>query len=140
MPAPKQKPAAAKPAPNPLGPLVDELGALEKKAAPWKAKLARIETLRGLLRASAGDLAATATRTVTGEKYAALIGACQTVRTVDAAKLENLVYKQDFLSVCTVTLTALEAAKIAPEVVAQVVTSGPTGPRTLIVHEKGNAK
>jgi hypothetical protein len=136
MPAAKQQKPAAKPAVSALAPLVDELGALEKKAAPWKAKLARIEELRKLLRASAADLAATATRTVLGEKYAALIGGCETVRTVNVAKLETLVTTGELTAVASVTLTALEAS-FAPEIVAQVVTSAPTGARPLKVFERG---
>jgi hypothetical protein len=140
MPAAKQQKPAAKPAVSALAPIVDELGALEKKAAPWKAKLARIEELRKLLRASAADLAATATRTVAGEKYMALIGACETVRTVDVATLETLISTGELTSLCTVTLTALEAAKLAPEVVAQVVTAAPTGTRALKVFERNALK
>ncbi len=134
MPSPK----AALPKPNPLAPLVDELGALERDLAPYAARIARVEMLRKAVRNAYATAHAAETFEAAGAHFVALIGARALVRVIDFKALAKALGLAAYAKIATVTLAALEAN--APcTVIASVVTSEATGTRSLRIVERGAA-
>jgi hypothetical protein len=120
-----------------FGPLADELGALEKEMSPFAQKLARIEQLRKALRAAC-EAPAGEEWMVTGSKFVALLGVRAMERKIDFAKLVKSIGAGVYARFATCTLKDLEA-RIAPAIVAAVVSSADTGSRTLKTFERGVA-
>jgi hypothetical protein len=133
MPAPK----TAKNQASEFAPLADELGALEKEMAPYAQKLSRIDLLRKQLRAAC-PVAADKEWTVEGARFAVVLGACADQRHIDIKHLVRLISAKSYAIFATCTLKALEE-NTSPGVVAAVVTSSASGPRSLKTFERAGA-
>lgn len=125
---------SAKSATDPFAALADELGALEKEMAPFAPQIARIAALRKALRAGC-PVAAHQEWSVQGKRFQAVLGACAMERKVNYAALIKRIGAGVFAKFATCTLKDLEA-KVAPAIVAQVVTSAATGSRPLETFER----
>jgi hypothetical protein len=121
---------------NPFGAVADELGSLEKEMAPYAQKLARIECLRKVLRASCGAEPEDEWM-VSGERFVAVLGPRAMERKIDIVKLVKAVGAPAFARFASCTLKALEGS-VAPAVVAEVTVSGRTGSRPIKTFEKGS--
>lgn len=119
------------------GKLVDELGALEKEMAPHAQKLARIELLRKTLRAAC-PVSPDKPWTIEGARFMAIVGAKAPERSINYVALVKQIGAGVFAKFATCTLKDLEL-KVAPAIVAAVITSANTGSRSLKTFEKGAA-
>lgn len=126
--------AAAKPAPDPLVGQIDELGALEKELAPFKAKIARVEALRKTLRAAFADIAPLVTFEKRGGKFGLAVGACASERHINEAHLIRLIGLKKYATIASVTLGALEE-HVGADIQSAVVSSAATGSRRLNTFE-----
>jgi hypothetical protein len=103
--------------------------------APHAQKLARIELLRKTLR-SACPVEADQEWSVVGSRYTMLMGACANQRSISFGGLVKAIGAKAYAAFATCTLKSLEE-HCTPAVIAAVVSSGATGPRTLKTFEKG---
>jgi hypothetical protein len=117
--------------------MADELGSLEKEMAPFAQKLARIEELRKALRAAC-PAPADIPWTCMGTKFVAMLGPQAMQRTISFGGVVKAIGAKAYAAFATCTLKALEE-NCEPAVVAAVVSSGATGPRSLKTYEKGSA-
>ena len=113
----------------------DELGALEKELLPLKPKFARIEMLRKAIRAHFDASPAAEAFEASGAKFLVLVGPRATERTINPAKLIKAIGAKVYATFATVTLKALEE-NVSCDIIAGVVTSAPTGSRTLKTFER----
>lgn len=114
---------------------VDELGALEKRLAPFKADLARIEELRKAVRAHFDASPALAQFQPSGDKFFATVGPRGNERTINPAKLIKAIGLKVYATLASVTLKALEAG-VSAEIAAGVVSTAATGARSLKTFER----
>jgi hypothetical protein len=126
----KQKPAAE--ATVDLGPLVDELGQIEKDLAPHQAKIARVKTLKEAIRKQTPDDKSE----VHGRRFVARLGARGNETVVDYPALAKKVGYEKYAAFATATLKAL-AQHLKPGVLAMFTHTEQTGPRSLEIQEKG---
>ncbi len=134
----KAQAAPKPPAPNPLAPMIDELGALERELAPYEAKASRAELLRKTIRAHYEAEPAAQEFQPAGARFIALVGAKAEKRSIDFRALAKAIGLKAYAAFATCTLAALEAN--APcQIAAQVVSSERTGYRPLKIVERGAA-
>lgn len=132
----KSSPKPAEPAAaSPLSQAVDELGALEKRLLPFKADLARVEILRKAIRAQFDASPAAEPLEVKGERFTALLGPRGIERTINPAKLIKAIGVKVYATIARITLGDLEK-NVDAGIVAAVVTSAHTGPRSLKTFER----
>jgi len=125
---------SAKPTASPFPAMADELGALVKEMAPYKAKLARIEALKKALRAGC-PVPPQSGWTVEGLKFVAVLSACGSQRIIDIPKLVKTISAAVFAKFASCSLDTLEK-NVAPAVLASVVYVENTGPRSLDTYER----
>lgn len=116
---------------------IDELGALEKRVLPFRADLTRIEQLRKAVRGHFDASPASEPFEARGARFTALIGARAEQRSVNPLKLIKAIGLKLYASLCTPTLAALEA-NVSADVIANVVTSAPTGARSVKTFERAS--
>jgi predicted secreted protein len=131
-------PKPAKPASlSPFGAIADELGALEKEMAPYAQKLARIEQLRKSLR-NGCEKAPDQEWKIEGARFIALLGPRANQSSIKFSEVVKAIGAKAYAAFATCTLKDLEA-NVTPVVMAAVLSSGRTGPRTLKTFERGGA-
>ena len=110
--------------------MVDELGTLEREIQPWRAKLARVETLRAALRAAYKTAEPWRSFRTEGQHYICLMGAAGNQSVVDRPRLFELIGAERYVEVSSVSLKEL-TAQCGACVLGAVVSTQPTGPRSL---------
>lgn len=121
---------------NYLGPMVDELGALEKEIAPWKGKLARADALRKILRGAVKDRAPAKEIQIEGARFVCLMGSAGLETVINKAMLFKRIGQRLFVEIAGMTVKAITDG-CAPDVVAAVTSQEQTGTRSLKIMEKG---
>ncbi len=120
-----------------LGPLADELGALEGEmnthqaayAALHGPKLARIKQLSAVFRAEC-KVPAHVPWLVDGKKFQVILGICALERSIDYLKLVKAIGAAAYARFAKCTLGQLEK-NVSPTLAAGVVSAERTGPRSL---------
>jgi hypothetical protein len=116
--------------------IVDELGVVGRKLAPWRLAIAQETALRTHLRAefdaSPADLAFDAI----GDHFTAQLGPKAIQRSINPAKLIKAIGLKLYASIARITLGDLEA-NVEPGVIAGVVTAANTGARSIKLFERG---
>lgn len=125
-------PTKKAPKPDPLAPLGDELGAIEKEIAPHKAKIARAEALRKELRAKAPETQSE----IVGEHFIVTLGPRADETHIDYFGIAKRIGFDRFAKFATATQKAL-VEHVRPGVLAQYLEKRATGTRSLKVFEKG---
>lgn len=115
---------------DPLGAVIDEIGALEAELGPFKAKATRLEELKASVRKFYAGEPSQATFEVRGARFLTSVGPMGPQRFVKCSTLFKLVGPLAFLKLCTVTLKALESLG-KPNVVLASIDTADDGPRTL---------
>lgn len=134
-------PVLTPPAPRPginaaaVAAIVDELGVIGRKLAPWRLAITQEEALRKSLRAqfdaSPADLAFDAV----GDHYTAQLGPKALQRTVNPIKLLKAVGQRVFMQCVGVTLASLERNGCG--VPDGVITEANSGARSIKLFERG---
>jgi hypothetical protein len=112
--------------------MVDELGDLEEEVGPWKAKLARVETLRASIRAVFARSDPGRMYQAAGERWLCLVGKNGNASIVDKAELLKLLGPAKFAEVASISIKALEE-NCPKEVLGAVVSLEQRGPRVITV-------
>lgn len=128
----KKKLAPPRPGVDPIAPLIDELGSIEKELAPFAGKIARREALRKEIRAKAPD----DQKQIEGERFIVTLGERGNETVVDYPALAKKIGFEKYAGFATATLKAL-AAHVAPGILAHFLRTEQTGSRSLKVFEKG---
>ncbi len=115
-----------------LAAMVDELGDLEGETQPWRAKIARVDTLRAAVRAAFRDRDPTKSFQARGERWECLLGPSGHMSIVDRSMLLKLIGPTQYAHISTVSLKAMQA-ECGADVLGAVVSTEPTGPRSLSV-------
>lgn len=120
--------------------IIDELGAIAKRLAPWRDDIARETVVKKKIRAwpEIDKLSPIATKAYLGAKYYVMLGICAETHPWKPgayAVIFGLLKKALFLKTCKVTLEAATEA-VGEAVVADLVVTERTGSRTLIVAER----
>jgi hypothetical protein len=130
------KPSASR---DPVLAQIDELGALENELAPYKTKIARVETLKKALRALYVDKPVEQPYERRASRFGLSVGPRGFERHIDEPKLIKLIGLKTYANYAHVTLGVIEAAVtakvLAPDVFTQVVSTAQTGPRRLATFE-----
>jgi hypothetical protein len=121
-----------------LGPMVDELGGIEKELLPWKGKIARAEALRKALRGAVKTMPPSKELTFEGEKYVCLLGAAGMQTCINKLMLFKRLGQKLFVDLAGFTLKAIEE-NCSADVVAAVTSQEQSGTRSLKLMEKGIA-
>jgi hypothetical protein len=123
------------PTQDPVGALVDSLGALSKALAPFRNRIAAEKKLKETLRKHVADEPPGKAITLTGNEYEAYLGPRAIERTVNVKKLAGQVSHRAFIDMVTVTLKSAEET-LAPALASSVIESRFTGTRPLEVRAK----
>lgn len=115
--------------------LVDDLGVVGRKLAPWRLAIAQEDTLRKALRAEFDASPADAAFDAIGDHFTAQLGPKALTRTVNPYKLLKSVGQRVFMACVNVTLAALERNGCAVD--EAIVTSANTGARSIKLFERG---
>lgn len=116
---------------NALVAMIDELGDLEREVQPVKAKIARAEALRAAVRAAYKGRTEP-NLTAEGERWRVLLGPPGNQSSVDTAALLKLIGPTAFSKLASVSIEGLKNYA-APDVLAAVVSTQPTGPRQMTI-------
>lgn len=119
---------------DPLAAQIDELGALEKELAPFKAKIARVEALRKAFRGLWIDVPAEKSFEQRGLAFGLTVGARGFERKVDEPGLIKAIGVKRYAAIAHVTLGAVEE-NVAPATAAGVISTAQTGPRRMSTFE-----
>ena len=130
MPKPKPVPEI-----DPLGAIVDELGALDAELKPMAPKIARRDALRKTLREAFTEKSAELEYSVSGARFEAKLGPKGWENTVNTVKLAKAIGAKAFLVIARVTLGSL--ATLTGGAPAGCVDSARSGPRSIAMYEKG---
>lgn len=126
----------SKPAPatsvsqNALAALVDELGPLKKKAAPWWPTIKRINEIEKALREASEEWPAAKERVIEGKHFTTILSARTMKSTVNVLKLLTRIPLKAFLAFATCTIEGLKE-HVAPEIAAEVTEQSQAGYRKL---------
>lgn len=114
---------------------VDELGALEKRLAPYRADLKRVEALRKAIRQHFDGSPAGLSFEPRGDKFFAMVGARANERSINPVKLIKAIGVKLYAQLATIGLGVLEA-NVAPDICAAVISTDATGPRPIATFER----
>lgn len=137
MSEPKSKaPAPVPAAPDPLAPLADELGEIDKILSPHRTRIARETALKSQLRerADTPPRPADAEIRIAGTRFDVILGARAMVKTIHIGKLVKAIGAKAFHAFARATLADVEAH--APDLPLGVITSDNSGFRSLKIFEK----
>jgi hypothetical protein len=123
------------PTQDPVGALVDSLGALSKALAPFRNRIAAEKKLKETLRKHVADEPPGQAINLYGNEYVAFLGPRGVERTVNVKKLAAQVSHRAFIDMVTVTLKSAEET-LAPALASSVIESRFTGTRPLEVRAR----